>query len=152
MKAKLQTLEVSAIEHGTVLDHLPSEKVMKIAGMLGFHTDCCVTIGLNLTSKKHQKKGIIKIAGRDLEEAELNKIAILAPHVTVNTIEGFLVTKKKKIVLRGIEPDTIRCMNPNCITNHQSVITKFHIIEKTPLKIRCYYCERSMEEKEIEFL
>ncbi len=152
MKAKPQTLEVSAIEQGTVLDHLPSEKVMKIVGMLDFHIDCCVTIGLNLTSKKQQKKGIIKIAGRELEEAELNKIAILAPNVTVNTISGFMVTKKKRITLRGIEPDTIKCTNPNCITNHQNVITKFHIIEKHPLKVRCYYCERSLEEKEIEFL
>ncbi len=152
MKPKPQILEVSAIEKGTVLDHLPSDKVMKIVSMLDFHTNCCVTIGLNLTSKKQQKKGIIKIAGRDLEEAELNKIAILAPAVTVNTIEGFLVTKKKKIALRGIEPNTIKCTNQNCITNHQNVITKFNVIGKQPLKIRCYYCERSLEEQEIEFL
>lgn len=148
---KMQTLEVSAIEEGTVIDHLPSEKVLKIVAALDVDRDNCVTIGLNLQSKKKEKKGIIKIAGRELQEAELNKIAVLAPEVTVNTIKGYVVVKKKKIVLRNIEPNTISCPNPNCITNHQNIPTKYIIVEKQPLKLRCYFCERSLNDDEINF-
>ncbi len=145
-------LEVAAIENGTVLDHLPSEKVLKIVEILALHRESRITLGMNLKSKKQGKKGIIKIEGRDLTEEEMNKIAILAPEVTVNQIKNYDVIKKKKIVLREIEPNTLRCSNPNCITNAEPVSTKFHILDKNPLKVRCYFCERSIEKEEMIFL
>ena len=151
MKTK-KVLEVAAIEDGTVLDHLPSEKVLKIVEILALHQESRITLGMNLESKKQGKKGIIKIEGRDLTEEEMNKIAILAPEVTVNQITNYEVIKKKKIVLREIEPNTLRCNNPNCITNAESVATKFHILDKKPLKVRCYFCERSIEKEEMIFL
>ncbi len=151
MKAK-KILEVAAIENGTVLDHLPSEKVLKILEILALQRDNRITLGINLESKKQGKKGIIKIEGRDLLEEEMNKIAILAPEVTINHIKDYSVIKKKKIVLREIEPNTLRCNNPNCITNSEPVLTKFHILEKKPLKLRCYFCERSIEKEEMIFL
>src|SRR3989338_5540232 len=150
MKTK-KVLEVAAIEDGTVLDHLPSEKVLKIVEILALHQESRITLGMNLESKKQGKKGIIKIEGRDLTEEEMNKIAILAPEVTVNHIKNYDVIKKKKIVLREIEPGTLRCNNPNCITNAEPVSTKFHIIEKKPLKVRCYFCELSIEKEEMIF-
>ncbi len=151
MKAK-KVLEVAAIENGTVLDHLPSEKVLKIVEILALHRESRITLGMNLESKKQGKKGIIKIEGRDLTEEEMNKIAILAPEVTINHIKTYEVVKKKKIVLREIEPSTLKCSNPSCITNAEPVSTKFHILEKRPLKVRCYFCERSIEKEEMIFL
>lgn len=151
MKAK-KVLEVAAIENGTVLDHLPSEKVLKIVEILALHRESRITLGMNLESKKLGKKGIIKIEGRDLAEEEMNKIAILAPEVTINHIKKYEVIKKKKIVLREIEPRTLKCNNPNCITNAEPVSTKFSICEKKPLKVRCYFCERSIEKEEMIFL
>jgi aspartate carbamoyltransferase regulatory subunit len=111
-----------------------------------------VTAGLNLESKKMPKKGLIKIAGKKLTSTELNKIAIIAPEATVNTIEKFRVTKKETLQLLQIEPNTLRCNNPNCITNHEWTITNFHIIEKDPLCIQCHFCERTVEKQEIQFL
>jgi aspartate carbamoyltransferase regulatory subunit len=151
-KLKQNMLEVAAIEEGIVLDHLPSDKVLKIVKILALEEEHCITIGLNLTSKKMGKKGIIKINGGNLTEAEMNKIAILAPDVTTNTIKEYAVVKKKKIALRDIEPDTIRCNNPNCITNHEPATTMFHIVEREPLKLRCHFCEMAIEQKEITFL
>lgn len=149
---KQKILQVAAIENGTVLDHLPSDKVLKILEMLSLDAGHTVTLGINLESKKRKKKGIIKISGRAITEKEMNKIAILAPDATTNFIENYAVVKKKKCMLRDIEPNIIRCNNPNCITNHEEVVTKFYIIEKQPLKIQCYFCERSFNEKEINFL
>lgn len=149
---KQKILQVAAIENGTVLDHLPGEKVLKILEMLSLDAGHTVTLGINLGSKKRRKKGIIKISGRAITETEMNKIAILAPDATVNIIESYAVVKKKKCMLKDIEPNTIRCNNPNCITNHEEVVTRFYIIEKQPLKIQCYFCERSMDGKEINFL
>ncbi len=82
----------------------------------------------------------------------MNKIAIIAPDATVNSIENYDVVKKKKIVLRNIEPNTLICTNPSCITNAEKTVTQFHLVEKNPLKIQCFYCERILEKNEIKFL
>ncbi len=147
-----QILEVAAIKQGTVLDHLPGDKVLQIVELLSCETHSPITLGINLESKKLRAKGIIKLSARNLTEAEMNKIAIIAPDATVNTIENYDVVKKKKIVLRNIEPNTLFCTNPSCITNAEKTITRFHLLEKNPLKIQCFYCERILEKNEIKFL
>jgi aspartate carbamoyltransferase regulatory subunit len=147
-----RTLEVAAIKEGTVIDHIPGDKVLKMLAALNINNNHQITIGVNLESKKQKKKGIIKIAGRKMTETELNKIAVLAPDATINTIIDYEVTKKKNVELFGIEPDTIQCNNPNCITNHEQVQRKFRILEKEPLKILCHFCERTIEKEEIQFI
>lgn len=147
--AKNKTLEVSAIEQGTVIDHLPNEKVLQILKLLKPSEEHMITIGINLKSKSTGTKGIIKLSNKILDEKERNIIAILAPNATLNVIKDYQVVEKKLIELRGIEPNIITCNNPNCITNHEKMTTKFSIKIKTPLEIRCGYCERSILEEEI---
>ena len=38
----------------------------------------------------------------------------------------------------------LKCINPNCITNKETIETKFNVIEEKPLKIQCHYCEKTM--------
>jgi aspartate carbamoyltransferase regulatory subunit len=152
MKKDNKIRKVAAIREGTVLDHLPSNKVLKLLSLLMMESKNPITIGMNLRSNKQQQKGIIKVGGRALTEKEYNKIAILAPEATVNRIEEYEVVEKRKIELRGIESATIRCNNPGCITNYEPVSQRFKLIDKKPLKIRCHYCERMMDKEEIEFL
>ena len=53
---------VSAIENGTVIDHIPTEKTYQVVDLLGLRDSSTpVTIGYNLPSEKIGKKGIIKI-------------------------------------------------------------------------------------------
>ena len=59
---------VAAIENGTVIDHIPSEKTYQVAQLLGLQNlGTPVTIGYNLLSKKLGKKGIIKVADKVLK-------------------------------------------------------------------------------------
>ena len=55
-------LIVSAIENGTVIDHIPSGSVFQVIKILNLE-DCenQVLFGTNLDSKKYGKKGIIKL-------------------------------------------------------------------------------------------
>ena len=65
-------LVVSALENGTVLDHIPAENVYKALDLLGLKDiESQITIGINLTSKAQGRKGIIKIADRFFEDEEL---------------------------------------------------------------------------------
>ena len=63
-------LVVSALENGTVLDHIPAENVYKALDILNLKgIENQITIGINLTSKFFGKKGIIKIADKFFEAA-----------------------------------------------------------------------------------
>jgi len=73
-------LVVSALENGTVLDHIPAENVYKALEILNLKgIENQITIGINLASKAQGKKGIIKIEDKFFEDDELNKLALIAP-------------------------------------------------------------------------
>ena len=60
-----QELQVAALKNGTVIDHIPSDKLFTVVALLGLqNSDSNITIGNNFESKKLGKKGIIKVADR----------------------------------------------------------------------------------------
>ena len=147
----MKKLEVSAIEEGTVIDQIASKSTFKVANILNIQKiDQVVLVGVNLSSKKLGKKGIIKIGGKILTQEEVNKIALIAPDATVNIIEGSELVRKFKVALPDSIEGIVKCFNPNCVSNHQKIQSRFHVINKNPIKIRCHYCERLMGEDDIE--
>ena len=72
-------LQVSAIENGTVIDHIPADKLFDVINVLGITgMDNAMTFGANLKSSKLGKKAIIKIWDKFLEDDEVNKLALVA--------------------------------------------------------------------------
>lgn len=137
-------LVVSALENGTVLDHIPAGNVFKVLEILGLMGEKNrITIGINLDSKYLGKKGIIKIEDKFFRDDELNKLAIIAPKATVNIIRDFRVVEKKKLTMPEEIEGIARCMNPKCITNHQPVKTRFKTIDNgNETSLLCHYCEK----------
>ena len=144
-------LVVSALENGTVLDHIPAENIYKALDILNLKgIESQITIGTNLTSRIYGKKGINKIADRFFEDEELNKLALIAPKATVNIIRDFKVVEKKKIVMPEVIIGIAKCKNPKCVTNHQPVKTKFKTIDKgNEIALLCSYCEKITDSKHI---
>ena len=135
---------VSALENGTVLDHIPAENVYKALEILNL-TDIenQITIGINLTSRYFGKKGIIKIADKFFEDEELNKLALIAPKATVNIIRDFKVVEKKQLVMPEEIHGIAKCRNPKCVTNHQPIKTWFKTIDNgNEVSLLCHYCEK----------
>ncbi|MCY1633593.1 aspartate carbamoyltransferase regulatory subunit [Marinifilum sp. D737] len=152
MNAKKE-LQVSAIENGTVIDHIPAEYLFQVINILGLdNCDNSVTFGNNLESKILGKKAIIKIADKFFEDDEINKISLIAPHAKLNIIKNYQVVEKKIVE----SPDKVigiaKCMNPKCITNVEDVTTRFKVIEKTPITLKCHYCEKITDHKHIEII
>ncbi len=146
-----KTLKISAIREGTVIDHIPSNNTFKVAEILGLREhDNVVSVAMNLPSKQLKKKGIIKVGGKFLNKQEVNKIAVIAPAATLNIIKNYEVKEKIKLVAPDVVKKIIKCSNPKCITNMEKVPTKFFVINKRPLKIRCNHCERCMGSEDIE--
>ena len=146
-------LNVSAIEEGTVIDHIPAQETFRVADILNLdrHSNI-VSIASNLQSKRLGKKGIIKIGDKILTQDEVNKISIVAPDATVNLIKNFSVKEKTKVKMPDVIDNVVKCSNPMCMTNNEQVRTKFYVAKKDPLKLRCHYCERYMGKEDIEVL
>ena len=144
-------LVVSALENGTVLDHIPAENVYKALDILNLKgIENQITIGINLTSKAQGKKGIIKIENKFFEDDELNKLALLAPEATINIIRDFKVVEKKKIVMPEEIIGVAKCMNPKCVTNHQPIRTRFKVKAKgQEISLLCHFCEKVSDTKGI---
>src|SRR3989344_2244190 len=144
-------MTVSAIEEGTVIDHIPATATFKVVEILNLdHHSNVVSIATNLQSKTLGQKGIIKVGGKSLTQDEVNKIAIVAPDATVNIIKNFNVKEKIKVKTPDVIDNVVKCSNPVCITNNEQIATKFYVVKKDPIKIKCHYCERSMGKDDIE--
>lgn len=138
-------LIVSAIENGTVIDHIPVDTVLMVLSILGLDKyEDEVLIGNNLNSKKYGKKGIIKARNKFFEQEDINKIALVAPNATLIVIRDYEVVEKKFVEIPKKIEKILKCINPNCITNKETIETKFNVIEEKPLKIQCHYCEKTM--------
>ncbi|HNQ83376.1 MAG TPA: aspartate carbamoyltransferase regulatory subunit [Bacteroidales bacterium] len=146
-------LQVSAIENGTVIDHIPPKSVFQVVKMLGME-NCKeqVLFGTNLESKKYGRKGIIKVANLFFQSDEINKIALVAPSATLIVIRNYQVVEKRKVEIPDQIFRFVRCFNPNCITNHEKITTKFNVIDKEDLKLECIYCEKVTGKNNLEFI
>lgn len=146
-------LSVSAIESGTVIDHIPAKNLFKVISILGLdHIDNQITFGTNLESKKLGRKAIIKISGKFFEDTDINRIALVAPDAKLNIIKNYEVIEKKVVEV----PDTItgiaKCMNPKCITNFEPVTTHFRVVSKKNVALRCHYCEKITTQDNLQII
>jgi aspartate carbamoyltransferase regulatory subunit len=146
-------LLVSAIESGTVIDHIPASTLFKVIKILGLDKiRNQITFGTNLDSKTDGKKAIIKIAGIFFEDDDINRIALVAPNAKLNIIRDYKVIEKRVVEV----PDTItaiaKCMNPKCITNFEKVTTRFRVISKKPVALKCQYCEKITDQERLEII
>ncbi|MBR7134433.1 MAG: aspartate carbamoyltransferase regulatory subunit, partial [Bacteroidaceae bacterium] len=92
MSEKKLALQVSALCNGTVIDHIPADKLFAVVNLLNIpDMETNVTIGNNLDSKKLGKKGLIKIADKFFTDDEVNRISLVAPNVVLNTIRNYQV-------------------------------------------------------------
>ncbi|MFH1133994.1 MAG: aspartate carbamoyltransferase regulatory subunit [Nanoarchaeota archaeon] len=143
----MKELRVQAIEHGTVIDHIPSENTFKVIDILHLNKASeCVLIATNLPSKSLGSKGLVKVSGKTLTQDEANRIALVAPDATINIIKDYEVVQKIKVSLPERLVNVVRCFNPRCITNNEQIPAVLHVESQKPLRLRCHYCERTMTE------
>jgi len=146
MTSEKKELAVAALRNGTVIDHIPSPMLFKAVKILGIEQlGTQLTIGNNLESNKLGTKGIIKVADIFFPEETLNRIALIAPSAVVNIIRDYEVVEKHPVAL----PDTIigivKCDNPKCITNNEPMRSRFNVIARDPVTIRCHYCGHTIK-------
>ena len=153
MTNEKKELQVAALENGTVIDHIPCDKLFTVVSLLGLkHMHNNITIGFNLNSKKLGTKGIIKIADKFFCDDEINRIAVVAPNAKLNIIRNYAVVEKREINLPNELVGIVKCSNPKCITNNEPMPTRFHVVDKDRCILRCHYCEKEQTRENIEII
>jgi aspartate carbamoyltransferase regulatory subunit len=143
------------LDNGTLIDHIENgkgDKVMKVLD-LEEYTETPLIYAKNISSKKLGSKDIIGIHNKELSKYELSKLALVADP-TINIIKNKHVVKKGKVVLPSVIEELIQCQNPKCISNpdhDEHISSLFHIESIAPLRLRCDYCEKSINKEEIKF-
>lgn len=147
-------LLVAAIENGTVVDHIPSEKLFDVVSLLRLNElQSAVMIGYRLGSSKYGNKSIIKIADKFFSDAELNKLSVVAPNVSLSVIRDFEVVEKRSVSMPSELRDIVRCANPQCICNNEPMETLFHVLDSKELgTMVCYYCEKEQSLSTVQLI
>lgn len=147
---KAKEMLVAAIENGTVIDHIPSEKTYEVATLLKLNEMTTpVTIGYNLRSRKLGKKGIIKIENKFFTDEEISRLSVVAPNIVLNIIRDYEVVEKKTVITPSDIVGIVRCNNPKCITNNEPMLTHFHVADGI---LTCHYCEKEQDISKVELV
>ncbi|MCR5014877.1 MAG: aspartate carbamoyltransferase regulatory subunit [Bacteroidales bacterium] len=152
---KRKELVVSALENGTVIDHIPADKVFHVVKILGLeNVSTPVYFGTNVESKKYGTKGFIKVSDKYFAPEDVNKIALVAPTASIIEIKDFEVVHKQTVQIPDKIEKIVKCFNPNCVTNKEHDIpTKFRVkYVDGKLRLVCHYCEKYTSEENIEFI
>ena len=136
------TLNVSGISEGFVLDHIQAGKSMDIYHYLRLDKlDCCVAIIKNAKSNKMGKKDIMKIEC-PIDFMDLDILGFIDHNITVNIIKNSQVVDKKALSLPKKITNVIRCKNPRCITSIEQELDHVFVLTDPENEIyRCQYCE-----------
>ncbi|MDR0911740.1 MAG: aspartate carbamoyltransferase regulatory subunit [Methanobrevibacter sp.] len=145
-------LKVEPIKNGTVIDHITANKSLYVLNILNLPDDeTTVTVAMNVQSEQMGHKDILKIENRELNKEELDKISLIAPLSSINIIRDYEIVKKDNVHFTNELKGILTCTNPKCITNTNEPITSiFHIVKTDPITLRCHYCERDLDAKDID--
>ncbi|MDA3892119.1 MAG: aspartate carbamoyltransferase regulatory subunit [Salinivirgaceae bacterium] len=150
-----KTLSVSAIQNGTVIDHIPAKSLFTVITILGLDKlgDNRMTFGTNFQSKQLGLKAIIKVSGKYFEDRDIDKIALVAPTAKLNIIKEYKVAEKRKVKVPEDVKAIAKCMNPNCVTNNEEIETKFAVIVKAgSISLKCRYCEKITDQAHMKII
>ena len=136
------TLNVSGISEGFVLDHIQVGKSMDIYHYLRLDKlDCCVAIIKNAKSNKMGKKDIMKIEC-PIDVIDLDILGFIDHNITINIIQDEKIVEKKRLKLPKEITNVIKCKNPRCITSIEQEMDHVFVLTDTENEVyRCKYCE-----------
>jgi len=146
-------IRIVKIVDGTVIDHIRAGNALEVLRILGItgKNGNVVTLAMNISSSRIEKKDIVKVENRSLDSVEVARIALVAPEATINLIEDSKVIKKTRVELPETITGIMRCPNERCVTNkeREPIRTKYQVVSQKPIKLKCLYCWTLIDEPDI---
>jgi aspartate carbamoyltransferase regulatory subunit len=144
---------VTAIRNGTVVDHIPSGYAMQVIRILRINTERATPVSLvmNVPSDKLGRKDVLKIEDRELDQEDLDRLALIAPAASIAIIRNHAVAEKMRVELGDDLVNIAKCSFSNCITksDREPLPQRMKVVTREPLEVRCYYCGRGQELDEL---
>ncbi|MFC6835644.1 aspartate carbamoyltransferase regulatory subunit [Halomarina ordinaria] len=140
------TLRVAKIRSGTVIDHVPGGQALNVLAILGIDGSAgeAVSVGMNVSSDRLGQKDIVKVEGRELSQAEVDVISLIAPAASINIVRDYEVVEKNRVVRPERVTGVLTCPNHNCITTgNEPVESAFDVLDGG---VRCAYCDTILRE------
>lgn len=134
-------LEITSIEKGIVIDHIPSGYGIKLFNYLHLdHADFTVALINNAYSEKMGRKDIIKINNNI--DVDIDFLGLISPDITINVIDSGKIIRKVKLKVPSRVVNIIRCKNPRCVTSVENYVDHiFHLVDSEKRSYRCEYCD-----------
>ena len=146
-------IRIVKIHDGTVIDHIRAGKALEVLKILRITGEDgnIVSLAMNISSSKIEKKDIVKVEHRFLKDEEVARIALVAPEATINLIKDNKLIKKIHIELPDTLTDIMKCPNKRCVTNkeREPIHSKYQVISHKPIQLKCLYCWTIIEEGHI---
>ena len=144
---------VTAIRNGTVVDHIPAGHALQVIQMLRINMTRTTPVSLvmNVPSDKLGRKDVLKVEDRELNQEELDRLALIAPTASIAIIRNHAVAEKLKVELADDLINIASCSFSNCITKNarEPLPQRLRVISRNPLEVRCYYCGRGQDLEEL---
>jgi aspartate carbamoyltransferase regulatory subunit len=141
-------LRVSKIRNGTVIDHVRGGQALNVLSVLDIDGDGgeTVSVGMNVPSDRLGRKDVVKVEGRELSQAEVDVISLIAPEATINIIREYEVSRKHRVDRPSEVVGILDCPNPDCITAPDAGEpgdSRFEVLDDG---VRCAYCDTIVRE------
>jgi aspartate carbamoyltransferase regulatory subunit len=134
-------MEVTSIQNGIIIDHVPAGQALKVLKYLGIDPAAAqLALIMNTTSSQYGSKDIIKIETD--EDIDLDVLGLVARQASVNIVRGGDIVRKMQPKLPEHVVNVITCVNPRCVTTSEpSIDQRFHLADKERGEYRCDYCD-----------
>ena len=144
---------VTAIRNGTVVDHIHAGHSLQVIQMLRIDMTRATPVSLvmNVPSDKLGRKDVLKVEDRELNQEQLDRLALIAPAASIAIIRNHAVAEKLKVELADDLVNVASCSFSNCITKNarEPLPQRLRVISRDPLEVRCYYCGRDQDLEEL---
>lgn len=142
--------QVGYIQNGIVIDHIESSMFYKAMKILRLdQRNPRVSMANRYDSTKMGEKGLIKIEGVDISEAELNLLSLIAPSSTISWIKDGKVKNQKRVHIPGVVEGIVDCTHASCVSKEPGVTSKLSYDAKRD-RFECYYCGNYSDRNEIK--
>ena len=134
-------MEVTSIQNGIIIDHVPAGTSLKVLEYLKIDpAKTKLALIMNADSKRYGSKDIIKI--EDDKDIDLDVLGFVARQATVDVVRGGKIVEKKQPNLPEHIVGVISTVNPRCVTTAEPGIKQmFHLVHSERLEYRCDYCD-----------
>ena len=123
-------LNVGKINEGFVLDHIKAGKSLSLYHHLQLDKkDCTVAMIMNAQSEKMGKKDILKVEC-DIEEMDMDVLAVIDHNITVNVIKDGEIVAKKELTLPKEIKNIYKCKNPRCISSIEQELPQIFVLDE----------------------